>query len=136
LPVERVHRCRAVRVLRGLRASGELRPPPAVTGALSASRTRDHEPCRLVFEEGTQEAAGSSCGLLLQQSVNEDLRVKRRKIIGTFAAAEELDWTAQLPLYLDHNAALRRPVKFGEHDACHVNHLGKDPSLDEPVLAG
>src|SRR5215211_2620377 len=80
--------------------------------------------------------AGDSCGLLIQEGINEDLRVKRCKIICTFAEADELDRNTQLALHLDHDAAFGRAVQFGEHDAGHIDHLGKDPSLGEPVLPG
>jgi GNAT superfamily N-acetyltransferase len=43
LSVERLRRRRAIRVLRGLGTGAEPGPPPAVTGAMSASRTSDHE---------------------------------------------------------------------------------------------
>jgi hypothetical protein len=44
----------------------------------------------------SQDGGCSLCGLLLQQSINEDLSVKRCKIICAFAEADELDRNAQL----------------------------------------
>ena len=72
---------------------------------------------------------GCSSRRLLQQRVDKDFRIKRSKVIRTFAEADELDRYAEFTLHLHHDAAFGGPVQLRKHDAGHIDHLGKDPSL-------
>ena len=74
--------------------------------------------------------------MLVQQRVHECFRVERRQVVRAFTQADELDGNAELLLNSDHDAALCRAVKLGQHDTGHVHDLTEDLRLDHAVLAG
>lgn len=74
--------------------------------------------------------------MLVQQRVHECFRVERRQVVRAFTQADELDGNAELLLNSDHDAALCRAVKLGQHNTGHVHDLAKDLRLNHAVLAG
>ena len=74
--------------------------------------------------------------MLVQQRVHECFGVERCQVVRAFAQADELDGNAELLLNSDHDAALCRAVKLGQHDTGHVHDLTEDRRLDHAVLAG
>ena len=74
--------------------------------------------------------------MLVQQRVHECFGVERCQVVRAFAQADELDGNAELLLNSDHDAALCRAVKLGQHDTGHVHDLTEDLRLDHAVLAG
>ena len=50
---------------------------------------------------------------LRQNAVHKAFRIERRKIVGSFAQAHQLDGHAQLLLHGDHDAALGRAIELG-----------------------
>ena len=74
--------------------------------------------------------------MLVQQCVHECFGVERCQVVRAFAQADELDGNAELLLNSDHDAALCRAVKLGQHDTGHVHDLTEDLRLDHAVLAG
>src|SRR5690606_8276187 len=73
---------------------------------------------------------------LIEQCLDERLRLERGEDVGTFPEADQLDRNAEFALHLEDDAALGGPVQLGQHDAGHVDDVGEHPGLDQPVLAG
>jgi hypothetical protein len=76
---------------------------PGLMAGQGRVRVRRNAPPRTLHH---RVAAERSLCSLLQQGVDEDLSIKRSKIIRAFAEAHQLDRYAELPLHLNHDAAL------------------------------
>src|SRR4051812_27374852 len=63
----------------------------------------------------SRRSAPQAARSVADERVHEGSRVERREVVRALAEADELDRYAQLALYGDHDAALRRAVELGEH---------------------
>ena len=86
-----------------------------------------------------QVADGDRVGGLassVEQRLDERLRVEREQVLGLLPHPDEPHRDAELVLDREHDAALRRRVELGEHDAGQAHRLVERLGLDEAVLAG
>src|SRR5450756_112667 len=101
----------------------------------------DKEPSRVNVPFRTTGRAGASHqpsrpSTSAEQALDKRGRVERSQVISALTEADQLDRHAELALDRDDDPALGGPVELGEHDAGHVDDVGEDPGLAQPVLPG
>ena len=67
-----------------------------------------------------QESLDFSSHVLVKQRIYERLRIELDQIILLLADSNVTHRNSQLVCDRDHNAALRRSIKLGKHDACNA----------------
>src|ERR1022692_407647 len=116
-------------------SAGESRPRPRRAEKTCVSRSESvSNTCGELLRAGYPLCCLLS--LVAEQRVDERRWLEWGEIVRALAEADQLDRHPKLTLNRHHDAALGRPVQFGQDDPGHVNRLGEDSGLAQPVLAG